>query len=98
MTSTGEPFDGESFEDAGAPERYELRSGERRLGLITVTVDDGTAFVDHTETDPAEQGRGLAGRLTAHAVADLRARGLRVVPRCPYTVAWAERHPEIDLG
>lgn len=53
----------------------------------------------HTEVDPAFEGRGLATKLIAGAIQDIRARGLKLVPVCPFVRAYLRRHPEDrDLG
>jgi predicted GNAT family acetyltransferase len=43
---------------------------------------------------PSAEGRGLGSRLVAGALDDIRARGLRAVPLCPFAAAYARRHPE----
>lgn len=48
----------------------------------------------HTEVDPAFEGRGLGGALVRAALDDARARGLRVVPTCPFVAAYIRRHPD----
>jgi predicted GNAT family acetyltransferase len=54
--------------------------------------------ITHSEIDDAYQGRGLAGRLTRGALDDIRAKGLLVIPRCPYTASYIRKHPEyVDL-
>ena len=51
--------------------------------------------VRHTFTPPALRGREVAARLTEAAFAYARAEGLRIVPTCPYTRVYLERHPEL---
>jgi predicted GNAT family acetyltransferase len=40
------------------------------------------------------QRRGLGSALVAGALDDARARGLRVVPICPFVDAYIRRHPD----
>jgi len=40
------------------------------------------------------EGRGVAGRLMRHVVAEARARGLLILPVCPYASAWLRKHPD----
>jgi uncharacterized protein len=77
-----------------AANRYELHEGDTRLGLIDYTVTGDVIDMHHTEVDPSQQGRGLGGRLVRGALDDARARGLRVVPTCPFVATWIERHPD----
>ena len=48
----------------------------------------------HTEVLPSFEGKGLGARLVAGALDDIRARGLRVVPFCPFVRAYIRRHPD----
>lgn len=48
----------------------------------------------HTEVAPAVEGRGVGSRLVSAALDDIRARGLRLVPICPFVRAYLGRHPE----
>ena len=48
----------------------------------------------HTETDPAFEGQGVASQVVRWALDDVRARGLRVVPVCPFVKGYIERHSE----
>jgi predicted GNAT family acetyltransferase len=48
----------------------------------------------HTEVAASAEGHGLGSRLVAGALDDIRARGLRLVPVCPFVTAYLRRHPE----
>jgi predicted GNAT family acetyltransferase len=75
--------------------RYELVDDDGAvIGEIRYRREPGVVVLVHTEVDPAHEGRGLAADLVAAAFGDLRARGLKVVPLCPYVRAWLRRHPE----
>ena len=47
----------------------------------------------HTDVDPDLEGTGAAGELVVGALDDIRSRGLRVIPVCPYVRSWIDRHP-----
>ena len=74
--------------------RYELWLGTTRAGLIQYRSKPGVVVLVHTEVAPALAGQGLGERLVAGALADLRARGLRLVPQCPFVRAYLRRHPD----
>jgi len=75
--------------------RYELLADGTVVGAILYRRSqlDVVALV-HTEVSPSLEGRGLAARLVAGALDDIRARGLHVVPICPFVRAYIRRHPE----
>jgi predicted GNAT family acetyltransferase len=74
--------------------RYELWLGTTRAGLIAYRSQPGVVLLVHTEVDPALEGQGLGERLVAGALADLRARGRKLVPLCPFVRAYLRRHPD----
>jgi predicted GNAT family acetyltransferase len=74
--------------------RYELWLGTTRAGMIEYRAEPGVVVLVHTEVDPAFAGQGLGERLVAGALADLRARGLTLVPLCPFVRAYLRRHPD----
>lgn len=68
-------------------------------------LPEGTAFVDyrlqdgaivftHTEVPEALEGRGVGNALVRVALDSARARGLHVVPLCPFVAAFIQRHNE----
>lgn len=74
--------------------RYEARVGGRVVAFSEFRlVADRVVFL-HTETADEFEGRGIGSRLVAEAVADVRGRGLRMTPKCPFVAAWVARHPE----
>jgi uncharacterized protein len=76
--------------------RYELALDGERVGLLTYRLADGTITHRHTEVDPSVGGRGLGSALVRFALDDARARGLSVIPRCPFVAAFIVRHPEYE--
>lgn len=72
--------------------RYEIRRDGALAGFSDYRDRVGRRIFVHTEIDPAFAGQGLATRLIAAALDDTVARGLRVVPRCPFVRAYLERH------
>jgi predicted GNAT family acetyltransferase len=75
-------------------ERYEIRDGDQVLGVAAYHRRGDTMVFTHTEVDPDQGRSGLGSTLVRAALDDVRARGLTVVPRCPFVRGWIERHPE----
>ena len=81
-------------EDNPAKHRYEARAGERLLGFVLYRAQPGRITLIHTEVEPELEHRGVASQLVAATLDDIRARGLSVVPVCPFIRAFIRRHPE----
>jgi uncharacterized protein len=74
--------------------RYELMRDGEVLGFVRYRREPGAVALVHTDVDPALEGQGLGSVLVKGALDDLRRRGLRVVPVCPFVRAYLRRHPE----
>ena len=59
-------------------------------------LGDGVVSILHTETPIAARGQGIASKLVAGALDIIRARGLKVIPRCAFVRAYVAKHPEIS--
>jgi predicted GNAT family acetyltransferase len=74
--------------------RYEALADERVVGIIRYRREPGLVVLVHSEVDLALEGTGAGSELVRGALADIRARGLRVVPHCPFIIDYLRRHPE----
>ena len=74
--------------------RYELELDGRRVGLLDYRLDGERIALTHTEIDPAFEGRGLGSELVRFALDDARARGLAVLPKCPFVPHFIRLHPQ----
>lgn len=72
--------------------RYEIRVDDKLAGYTVYRRSPGVVDFLHTEIEPAFEGRGLGSKLAAGALADVRARGDRVVATCPFIAAYLKRH------
>lgn len=84
--------------DNPAASRYEIHVGSELAGFIDYRLrhDHGAGVISliHTEVEPAFQGAHLATHLARFSLDDARARGLSVLPFCPYINSWIKKHPE----
>jgi predicted GNAT family acetyltransferase len=74
--------------------RYELWSGTDLAGFTSFREGPGWIKLFHAEVEPAFEGHGLGGRLAAGTLDDARARGIGVIPACPFIANYVDRHPE----
>ncbi len=79
--------------DNTALSRFELEAGGV-TAFMKYRLNGGVLTLDHTETPVEARGRGIASRLVAGVLEQARARGLKIVPRCPFVSAYLARHPE----
>jgi predicted GNAT family acetyltransferase len=84
----------------------EVRDNQER-SRFELQTPAGTAYSDysltgdlltikHTEVPVELEGQGIGSRLARGALEQARARGLKVVARCPFVSAYMQRHPEFD--
>ncbi len=76
-----------------ARSRYELTQ-DGLTAFADYSRRNGKVVIPHVEAPPELRGTGVAGRLMEGVVADVRAKGEKLVPLCPYAAAWMKRHPE----
>ena len=78
--------------------RFEVRLGDRVVGLASYHVENGAMTLPHTEVDPSVGGRGIGSTLVAGVLAAARERGLTVLPYCSFVRHYIQQHPEeVDL-
>ena len=73
--------------------RYEIRDGDRRLGLAAYQRRGDQVVFTHSEVDDDSGHSGLGSTLVRAALDDVRSRGGTVVPSCSFVRGWIERHP-----
>lgn len=92
--ATGDP----DVVDVEARNRFEIRSDGATAGFAEYHRRGPAISFVHTVVEDAYAGQGLAGRLARAALDDARARGLAVLPFCPFVRGWIAKHPEyVDL-
>jgi predicted GNAT family acetyltransferase len=80
--------------DNPAAHRFEAHVGDTLAAFTHYRLAPGRVIFTHTETLPGFEGKGIASRLAAAALDEVRSRGLAVTPTCPFIAAYIERHPE----
>jgi uncharacterized protein len=74
--------------------RYEIHLDGEIVGISAYIARPDRIIFTHTEVDEALEGQGLGSKLARGALEDVRAKGLRLTPRCPFIAAYIRRHPE----
>ena len=76
--------------------RYEARLGDKLAGYSSYDVQPDRVVFVHTVVRPEYEGKGIGSRLAKFAIDDVRDRGLRIKPLCPFIRAYLQRHPEYN--
>jgi predicted GNAT family acetyltransferase len=74
--------------------RYEALLDDRLVGIIRYRAEPGLVVLAHSEVDLDLEHSGIGSELVRGALADIRARALRVVPHCPFVLDYIRAHPE----
>jgi predicted GNAT family acetyltransferase len=83
-----------AVQDNPGESRYELVLDGHVVGEILYRLAPDHVVLLHTEVLPSLENKGLGARLVAGALDDIRSRGLRVVPFCPFVRSYIRRHPK----
>ena len=76
-----------------AENRYELKVGGE-VAIAAYREEGDVVTFTHTEVPQALEGRGVASRLIAGALEDVRRRDLTIVPECRFVSTYVQRHSE----
>ena len=77
-----------------AHHRFELVV-DGHLAAAFYKIDGNVITFMHTEVPPDIRRQGIAARLIAGALADVRAHGWKFRTMCPFVTSYVERHPEV---
>jgi len=73
--------------------RFTVRLAEGSGDLYYRMLLSGVMDLHRTEVDPGLRGKGVAGALTAAAVAYAHEHGLHVKAGCTFVAGWLKKHP-----
>jgi predicted GNAT family acetyltransferase len=74
--------------------RYEALLDDQVVGIIRYRREPGLVVLAHSEIDLHLENGPVGKELVRGALADIRARSLRVVPHCPFVQDYIRAHPE----
>jgi predicted GNAT family acetyltransferase len=92
MTDTRKPPNRDNAER----HRFEIDLGDGSFAFAEYNLIPGKIMFTHTEVPKAHEGKGLGSALIRFGLAEARARGLKVIPICPFFAAYMERHEEVQ--
>jgi uncharacterized protein len=72
--------------------RFEARREQARIGLLLYRRSGEVLVLTHTEVEPELEGQGIGGDLVRASLEYARGEQLKVVPRCPFALAYVRRH------
>lgn len=77
------------------PGRYVIDVDGAQAGLADYHLrGDDVYFFVHTEIGDEFAGQQLGSRLIRHALDDVRSKGAKLVPICPFVARFIDRYPE----
>lgn len=82
----------EAVQDRPDLDRFELVV-DGVTAIAAYRLEGDRVVLTHTEVPEALAGRGVGTRLARGVFDILRARGAKVVPRCPFMATFVKRHP-----
>lgn len=80
--------------DNPAEGRFEVVADGKVAGISTYRMHPDAVVLRHTEVEPEYRGKGLGEELARGALDQVRARGAKVVPECPFILSFIQRHVE----
>jgi predicted GNAT family acetyltransferase len=85
----------DTVRDNPALSRFEL-DHDGRTAVAYYQLTPGVITLRHTEVPPEMSGQGIGSQLVRGVLEAARARGLKVVPKCPFVAAYMAKHPELN--
>jgi hypothetical protein len=72
--------------------QYELHIDGKLAALAAYRVEGDAVRFTHTEVKPEHEGQGLGSRIAAYALDDVKSRGLKALPQCPFIAKYLAKH------
>jgi len=84
-----------AVQNNAARSRFELDTGEG-IAFLNHRAAPGALIFYHTEVPRRLRERGIGSKLVHAAMEQVRAEGLKVVPRCGFVRHYIDTHPEFQ--
>ena len=74
--------------------RYEGWCDGELAGFAEYQLTDQLIVFTHTEVEDRFEGQGIGSALAHAALDDVRRRGIKALPLCPFVKTWIDKHPD----
>ncbi|GAB3482537.1 GNAT family N-acetyltransferase [Nocardiopsis coralliicola] len=83
-------------DDVPSRHRFEARDtgADQVAGFAEYMLAGNMVVFTHTEVDSAYEGKGVGSALVRASLDSVRARGMLVLPLCPFYKGWIQRHAD----
>ena len=71
-----------------------LNENDQLIAELTYSLDDDVMTIDHTETNPEHEGKGIGARMVEESYAFAKANNYKINPLCPFAEVVFDRHEE----
>ena len=76
---------------------FNILSKGKKIAEMTFTFAGAQKImIDHTEVDPALQGKGLAKKMMEKAIAVAREKNWKIVPACSFAKNFLDTNPQYE--
>lgn len=80
--------------DVPEASRFEIEVEGEEAGFAQYRRKGDAVEFFHTVIEDEHEGQGLGSRLVRGALDEMRARGERIIPTCPFVRSFVEDHPD----
>ena len=63
---------------------FYLKEDDKTIGELTYSLQDNVMTIDHTEVEPAHEGKGLGTKLITESYEFAKEKGRKINPLCPF--------------
>ena len=83
-----------TFQDNPSAHRFEALVDGSVAAFAEYNVLKNGLLFTHTEVLPQHEGKGLGSKLAKFALEEVRTRGVKAIPVCPFISGYIHKHPE----
>ncbi len=71
-----------------------IKEGKTTIAELTYSLEDNVMVIDHTETNPEYEGKGIGTQLVKASYAYAQENNFKVNPLCPFAEVVFDRHDD----